>query len=340
MGELRVGAVIAAKRKEKGITQEELAGFLGVSKPAVSKWESGQCYPDITLLPVIATYFGIRMDELMGYEPQLTADAVKRLYEELCRAFASEPFDAVYARCREIEKKYYSCWNVLFHLGLLYVNHCPLAQDGMMGVLEEALRLFRRVSGEGDDRILARRAVSLESYTLLALGRPTEAIDLLEGEDDPIYSDRMLLVKAYYLKGDINRAKTLLQGYLYGQLIGMIGALPDYVALYADEPAKMKEGTQRILAAGDLFEVGEMHPTLYVTACLAAAQVHAEKGRMDEALTQLEEYVRLLSRPGYFLWNSRGTRFLTGWSNISDPPIWAHSRPETTMWCSEAPRKP
>ncbi|MDD5018687.1 MAG: helix-turn-helix transcriptional regulator, partial [Eubacteriales bacterium] len=57
MKEINIGSVIAAKRKQKGLTQEELARFACVSKPAVSKWESGQTYPDITLLPILATFF-------------------------------------------------------------------------------------------------------------------------------------------------------------------------------------------------------------------------------------------------------------------------------------------
>lgn len=56
MEELLIGEVVYKLRKEKGITQEQLANFIGVSTAAVSKWESGTSYPDITLLPAIATF--------------------------------------------------------------------------------------------------------------------------------------------------------------------------------------------------------------------------------------------------------------------------------------------
>ena len=57
-----INETIARLRKQKGITQEELANSLGVTNQAVSKWESAQCCPDISLLPDIADYFGVTLD--------------------------------------------------------------------------------------------------------------------------------------------------------------------------------------------------------------------------------------------------------------------------------------
>ncbi len=68
MTTMKVNEKIAFLRKQKGITQEELAGALGVTNQAVSKWESAQCCPDIQLLPSIADYFGVSIDELMGHD--------------------------------------------------------------------------------------------------------------------------------------------------------------------------------------------------------------------------------------------------------------------------------
>lgn len=59
--------MIKTKRKERDFTQEELANILGVTKAAVSKWETSESYPDITMLPQIAQLFHITMDELFGY---------------------------------------------------------------------------------------------------------------------------------------------------------------------------------------------------------------------------------------------------------------------------------
>ena len=52
-------------RHKKGITQEELADFVGVTKASVSKWETKQSLPDIMLLPRLAAYFDVTVDELL-----------------------------------------------------------------------------------------------------------------------------------------------------------------------------------------------------------------------------------------------------------------------------------
>lgn len=75
---LKLSENLKQVRREKGITQEQLANTLGVSFQSVSRWETGTAYPDIELLPVIAGYFGITVDELIG-----TAQAGNELrYEE------------------------------------------------------------------------------------------------------------------------------------------------------------------------------------------------------------------------------------------------------------------
>ena len=73
---MKIGSNIAALRKEKGITQEELANALGVSAQAVSKWENNSSCPDVSLLTVIADYFGVTVDALLrsGAEEITRAD--------------------------------------------------------------------------------------------------------------------------------------------------------------------------------------------------------------------------------------------------------------------------
>ena len=64
--ELCIGQNIRRLRRERNLTQEEVAAHLGISFQSVSKWERGEGYPDITLLPALANYFRITIDELLS----------------------------------------------------------------------------------------------------------------------------------------------------------------------------------------------------------------------------------------------------------------------------------
>ena len=74
----KISENIAALRKQAGITQEYLANRLNVSNQAVSKWEAGKCYPDIEILPELAAFFGVSIDELLLGECPIQ----KKLYDK------------------------------------------------------------------------------------------------------------------------------------------------------------------------------------------------------------------------------------------------------------------
>ncbi|MBO5046779.1 MAG: helix-turn-helix transcriptional regulator [Clostridia bacterium] len=82
---LFIGETLKKLRRERDLTQEELASHIGISFQAISKWERGDGYPDITLLPTIARYFDISIDELIGIDKLASEEqyeAINREYEE------------------------------------------------------------------------------------------------------------------------------------------------------------------------------------------------------------------------------------------------------------------
>ena len=66
--QVELGEKIKELRKRDGRKQEDLAVALGVTKQAVSRWEANGGYPDMQMLPAIANYFHITIDELFGYD--------------------------------------------------------------------------------------------------------------------------------------------------------------------------------------------------------------------------------------------------------------------------------
>ena len=71
--DLTIGKRIGLLRKEKGMTQEELAEHMGISPQAVSKWENDQTCPDISALPKLTKLLGITVDELLCGKEELPA---------------------------------------------------------------------------------------------------------------------------------------------------------------------------------------------------------------------------------------------------------------------------
>ena len=69
---MKINQIIRQKRKELSLTQEQIAEFLGVSTPAVNKWEKGSTYPDITLLPALARLLKVDLNTLMSFNDDLT----------------------------------------------------------------------------------------------------------------------------------------------------------------------------------------------------------------------------------------------------------------------------
>ena len=80
---MQIGKVIRRYRKEKRMTQEEMAGRLGVTASAVNKWENDNSYPDITLLAPIARLLGISLDRLLSFREELTDKEIHAFVREL-----------------------------------------------------------------------------------------------------------------------------------------------------------------------------------------------------------------------------------------------------------------
>lgn len=88
---INIGNKIKALRKKQGITQEQLAERIGVSFQAVSKWENRIAFPDITLVPVIAQYFGVSTDELLSYDSIEKENEIKKAVDEAAECRESNP---------------------------------------------------------------------------------------------------------------------------------------------------------------------------------------------------------------------------------------------------------
>lgn len=295
MKEINIGKTLVNKRREKGLTQEEVARYMGVSKASVSKWETGQSYPDITFLPLLAAYFNVTIDSLMAYAPQLTKGAIKDLYQDLSTAFANQPFAEALLRCQRAIKKYYACFPLLMQMAILLVNHHMLADQRSVqeDMLKQAVDLCRRIKIEGDDLVLAKEANSFEGVCHLLLQGPEETLALLGESTRPMSTDLEIVGQAYQMMGNVDKAKEVVQISSYQHLLALLGATPSMLMLYADDACKCEEILKRALGLADLYHVDDLHGNTMGQIYFTAAQVYSMQAKSVNTLEMLEAYTKI-----------------------------------------------
>lgn len=127
--DLKIGETLRGLRAKKGKTQEELAGFLGISYQAVSKWERGEGYPDITLLPRVAAYFGVSVDTLLGVDEAAKQEKLEMYSAESSRLSNTGDNDGNIALWKRAESELPEEDMVWFQLMCAYANR-GYAKDG------------------------------------------------------------------------------------------------------------------------------------------------------------------------------------------------------------------
>ena len=262
MKNINIGRTITTKRGEKGITQDELANFIGVSRSSVSKWESGQSYPDIVFLPQLASYFDISLDELMGYEPQMAVEDIRRLNVELLKDFAAKPIDDVMGRCRDIIKKYYSCYPLLYQIGMLFMNYSSTDDEKKASIIAEAKELFIRVKTQCDNIELKQLAFQSEALCEMMLGNFSKVIALLENERRYSFqpSVEAMLSQSYQMLGKVKEAKITLQENILRGVIEFFYNMTSYLAICTDDINHFEETCRRTVEVGETFRVKEIFP--------------------------------------------------------------------------------
>lgn len=144
---MQIGQVIRKYRKAKEMTQEEMANRLGVTAPAVNKWENGNSMPDITLLAPIARLLGISLDTLLAFQGDLTDNEVNELIQELSAKLKREEFHQVFQWAKRQMEQYPDCERLHLYMAIVLNGEClekgiedEQYEKYLLGVNERLLR--------------------------------------------------------------------------------------------------------------------------------------------------------------------------------------------------------
>ena len=104
-----IGVVIKKYRKEAGMTQEEMANRLGVTTPAVNKWENSNSKPDIELLAPIARLLDISLDTSLSFHEKLSDTEIEEIIRKMDKMFSEEGYEKTYELALRLIKEYPNC---------------------------------------------------------------------------------------------------------------------------------------------------------------------------------------------------------------------------------------
>lgn len=260
---MNIGDKIAHLRATMGVTQEQLAQAVGVSAPAVSKWESGKSCPDIALLRPIARYFGVSTDMLLDYEPELTDSQLDELDRQCRTVFSEEGWTQGLARVQALDKEYPgNCALQLRLMGALELG-CIYAPDdqSVTEAKQMELNLLERAVTTSDP-ILGRLSRFLLATVLMTLDRTSEAREMLQSisQNDGV-NPEIMLPTLHLMEGDFDGAEKAAQQMLLVSLGNAILSLVTLTKVGAKtgrfDRAKNYAQAQQDLA--ELFHLTRLH---------------------------------------------------------------------------------
>lgn len=286
---IQIDKTLAAARKARGWTQEQVAQFCNVTKASVSKWEKGVSYPDITMLPQLAALFEMTIDELLQAKRTLSRDAIRARYHEFAERFATEPFEVVYEAVVQEGKLYYDDENYLLQLAILLMNHMALAPE--QSVEAQLIRFLTRIEQITSDVFILRQVNALLALHALMQGKPQEVLARLQGSERPHLGEELTLAQGYELLGEHKAAARTIQVMTYQALLQLIGGAVHYVRLMQNNDEALQTTVTRMDALIDTYDITAWHPNSCLQFYYAVATTAAL--RQDEVLCEryLTRYV-------------------------------------------------
>ena len=217
---MKLNEIIRTRRQALGLTQEQLAGKLGVSAPAVNKWEKAASYPDITLLPPLARVLGVDLNTLLSFQEDLTDREIGEFVNLLAERGMAEGSAAAFALAEEKIREFpgndrlvYSIAEILQGLMTLYPSGDAAEQTAWQETVDA---LYDRAAGSADPQV-REGAVYTAATRCVAQGELDRAEELLNQLPDTHQDKQRTLAELRRKQGRTDEAWVLLERELFNQ---------------------------------------------------------------------------------------------------------------------------
>ncbi len=291
---IKIGATIAALRRARGLTQEQLAEQLGVSAPAVSKWETGSSCPDITLLCPLARALGTTLDGLFQFEETLSDQEVAAQINALLQSAQTTGPQAAETELDALLRRYPNCTALKFNAAAacdaFQMFFPAAAQEDKNRWRTRKQALLEDVRATGSAAYWQSATIQLASLAVLENQLEKAAALLGELPEHP-GSATSVWVQYYLKKGETDKALETAQKQLYflsSQIQTCLVLLMD--PRLRPQPQQLLKAGQTSRALAQAFGQPDMSSG-------ALMEAYLRMGRMDEAAECFAEYVDTLTGP-------------------------------------------
>ncbi len=293
---MKLNEVIRTRRQTLGLTQEQLAQKLGVSAPAVNKWERNLNYPDITLLPALARTLGVDLNTLLSFQEDLTDEEIgtflNRLYEVSQSGGCGAAFDLAWDKLREYPNSDKLAYNTAGMLAGILALQPEEDSPERRQQEAEVTALYERCVRSADPQVREWSAYTLASRCVNT-GELDRAEELLGQLPDTHREKRELTARLRWAQGRREEAWVLLEQELFDRAHSIQTTLLSMIdwALEEGDRARAHTLADAAVRSGEVFDLSD-YAVLSTPFQMAAAEQDGHK-----ALELLERLLHSLTVP-------------------------------------------
>ena len=234
---MKISETIRKYRKERNLTQEQIANYLGVTAPAVNKWENGISYPDITLLAPLARVLNINVDTLLSFKEELTDIEIDQFVKDLSSEMSSADYETIFDKANRKVREYPNCEKLILYVAQLMNAYLIMRRDEIVEneKYQKQIKAWFEKVAFSDNTELANQAIMLLSQDYMVNGEYEEAQKLLDQIPPMGFDKRMLQAILFGKQKQYEKAYEIQESMLYQYISSVISSLTHLASLLCDQ---------------------------------------------------------------------------------------------------------
>ncbi|NCC54192.1 MAG: helix-turn-helix domain-containing protein [Erysipelotrichia bacterium] len=306
---LTLGESIATLRKQKKMTQTQLAALLHVSNVTVSKWENNNTYPDISLLKPLARCLDTSVDELLNFHAFLEDEKMNEHKEKIVHLFESGQIEKAMQYTQTLLKEYPTDLALKFQIASLYFRYATIKKEESFALkqIDQALLLYEQ-SVYSEDEIIQNASKQMLISLYCMKEQFDKALAILDSLPKALQDVQMMKASILYQQGKQAEALKLEQMCIWQELSNLRLNMLSISKNYAQQNRKEEALTiiEKALALSILFSIDELF-TMDMNLYLLKIELLLSLNRKKEALyvftklsTVIEKMCMLPSKDNLF----------------------------------------